>query len=232
MILSANQPYFLPYFPYWQLIDCADMYLIADYYSYIKKHWITRNYILVKDKPIRLGLTVRNASFHRTIKDTFLLPPFRENLAKTVRMAYHSAPFFEDGYKLFEKITSYENDNLCDFLSFSIKEVCSYLGITTKIGYTSDFEGNNLLKKEQRIYDFCKRAGADTYVNAIGGQDIYSFEDFAKHGIRLRFLRSTVEPYKQFWNPFVSNLSVIDAIMFCSKEQLSKMLSQRTFIDE
>ncbi|MBQ7222336.1 MAG: WbqC family protein [Bacteroidales bacterium] len=232
MILSANQPYFLPYFPYWQLIDSADMFLIADDYAYIKKHWITRNYILVNGQPLRIGLIVHDASQNRLIKETFLEPSFRDKLLKTIKMAYHSAPFFTEGYELFERIVSYENTNLCEFLSFSIKEVCKHLGIATKIGFTSDFEGNCLLKREDRIYDFCKRSGADTYVNAIGGQALYSFEDFAGHGIKLRFLNSRTEPYKQFWHPFVSNLSIIDAIMFCPEEQLYRMLSQYSFIDE
>ena len=30
MTVAANQPYFLPYLPYWQLIDCADLFLVCD----------------------------------------------------------------------------------------------------------------------------------------------------------------------------------------------------------
>ena len=51
MILAANQPYLLPYFPYWQLIHAADRFLVGDDYAFIRKGWITRNYILVQGKP-------------------------------------------------------------------------------------------------------------------------------------------------------------------------------------
>ena len=40
MILAANQPYFLPYIGYWQLIRAADVFLIGDDYQYKTRSWI------------------------------------------------------------------------------------------------------------------------------------------------------------------------------------------------
>ena len=51
MTLSGNQPYFLPYLGYWQLIHAADGFLIADDYDYIKAGWVNRNKILVNGHP-------------------------------------------------------------------------------------------------------------------------------------------------------------------------------------
>ena len=33
MILAGNQPYFLPYLAWWQLIKASDLFLISDDYN-------------------------------------------------------------------------------------------------------------------------------------------------------------------------------------------------------
>ena len=122
-------------------------------------------------------------------------------------------------------------DNLALFLEHGIRQVCAYLGIETPIGRSSDLPGNDRFKREERIYDFCARLGADTYINAPGGQQLYSFEEFERRGIRLRFLQSQLPPYPQFGGPFVERLSILDAIMFNSPEALHAMLDEYVFID-
>ena len=223
MILSANQPYFLPYFPYWQLIHAADHFLVADDYSYIRHGWIHRNKINMNGQEVFFKLELQNKSSFKLIADTFLMPIAVSDKLRTVETAYHKAPFFQDGYALMERIFACPEQNLSLFLTASIREVCAYLGIDTPIGLTSQLEGNALLKREARIYDFCHRLGADHYINAIGGQQLYSFEDFRRHGIRLSFLNSQAEE--------AGKLSVLDAIMNHSRDALHAMLDQYTLID-
>lgn len=223
MILSANQPYFLPYFPYWQLIHAADHFLVADDYSYIRHGWIHRNKINMNGQEVFFKLELQNKSSFKLIVDTFLMPIAVSDKLRTVETAYHKAPFFQDGYALMEKIFACPEQNLSLFLAASIREVCAYLVIDTPIGLTSQLEGNALLKREARIYDFCHRLGADHYINAIGGQQLYSYEDFRRHGIRLSFLNSQAEE--------AGKLSVLDAIMNHSRDALHAMLNQYTLID-
>jgi len=224
MILSANQPYFLPYFPYWQLIHAADHFLVGDDYAYIKRGWINRNYILCGGRPIWFRLPVQKMSSYRLISETTLVPIQREEMLQTLEMAYHKAPFFQEGYALADRILSCPETNLALFLTASIREVCAYLGIETTIGFTSHLEGNSLLKREERIYDFCKRLGAEQYINASGaGRELYHFDEFRKRGIRLSFIRSQAGE--------AGTLSVMDAIMKHSRDALHTMLDQYTLID-
>ncbi|MBR4826591.1 MAG: WbqC family protein [Bacteroidales bacterium] len=232
MTLSANQPYFMPYLPYWQLIDCADTFLVSDDYHYMKQSWIPRNRILVNGRWQYFRLEINDQSCHRLIRDTQLLPLDVTTKLRTLEMAYHKAPHFAEGYALCERVLSCKSLNLCEFLTASIKQVCDYLYITTRIAFTSDVPGNCELRKEERIYDFCRHFGADRYVNAIGGRQMYHVPEFAARGIRLEFLNSRIPPYKQFDDVFIPALSVIDAVMFLSREQLRDALDKRTFIDE
>lgn len=232
MTLSANQPYFLPYLPYWQLIDCADLFLVSDDYAYMKQSWIPRNRILVNGRVQFFRLEVKDQSCHRLIKDTMLMPLDVSGKLRTLEMAYHKAPAFREGYALAERIMRFDSQNLCDFLTHSIRQVCDYLYITTPLAFTSDVLGNSALRFDDRIYNFCKYFGADRYVNAIGGMGMYKPEKFRQRGIRLEFIYSEIPPYEQPGGYFEPGLSVIDAIMCVPREQLRDMLDKRSFIHE
>ena len=231
MILASNQPYFLPYLPYWQLIHAADLFLIGDDFAYKMGSWIPRNRILVQGRPTFFRMEIDHKSCNRLISEMRLAPLPVEDKLKTLEMAYHRAPCFTAGFELAQRIVCNPERNLALFLEYAIREVCGYLGITTQIGRTSDIQGNSLLKREARVYDLCHRTGADTYINAIGGTALYHPDAFAREGIRLKFLKARLSPYPQFDGPFHANLSVLDAIMFNPRERLHEMLDEYTLID-
>ena len=70
MTLAANQPYFLPYFPYWQLIAAADTFLVSDDYAFMKGSWIPRNRILVGGMPQYFRIELDHQSCHRPVDVT------------------------------------------------------------------------------------------------------------------------------------------------------------------
>lgn len=224
MTLSANQPYFLPYFPYWQLIHAADRFLIGDDYAFMKKSWIARNRIWVNGRPVYFRIEVKGVSSHRLISEMEIVTPDRERKLQTLEMVYHRAPFFADGIALATRIFACPHTKLVPFLTASMREVCDYLGIVTPVGFTSELEGNALLKREERIYDFCRRLGAEHFINAIGGQELYKGKEFRSRGIRLQFLRSCAA----LKHP---QMSVLDAVMYHSRDQLHELLDHYTLID-
>ena len=232
MIISANQPYFLPYLGYWQLIACADTFLLGDDYAYIRKGWVNRNRILAGGRSIWLRMEVAHFGFGTPITDVRLKQASISDKLRTLEMAYHRASNFGEGMSLAERIITFPERNLAVFLEHSIREVCACLGIGTIIGRTSDLKGNSLLHREERIYDFCRRCGADTYVNAIGGMALYDFREFESRGLRLRFLRSRLPSYPQVGGgPFVPSLSILDAIMNNPVSAVREMLDEYDFVD-
>jgi hypothetical protein len=69
------------------------------------------------------------------------------------------------------------------------------------------------------VLALCEAVGASTYVNAIGGRELYSKETFREKGIELKFIQSKPFEYPQFGDAFVPWLSIIDVMMFNSKEE-------------
>lgn len=228
------QPYFFPYIGYWQLINAVDKYVICDDVNFIKNGWINRNNILINGEARLIGVRMRKASQNKLINEIEVQDnvEFNNGLLTTIKHCYKKAPFFEDVFPLVADVINQEEKNLAKFLEFSIRQVCKYLAIDTKIMVSSHIEKNNKLKSQEKVIEICEILGADEYINAIGGQVLYSYKDFAAHGIQLKFLKTGEIKYSQFNNEFVPNLSIIDLMMFNPKNVLVDMLNKFTFIQQ
>ena len=229
MKLGIMQPYFMPYIGYWQLMAAVDTYVIYDDVNYIKKGWINRNNILVNNDKQMFTIALNGASQNKLINEITIADDFTK-LRKTIHMAYHKAPYYNDVMALLDKIYSYQSSNLADFIANSIELVCQYLDIQTKIIMSSDIEKDNSLKGQDKILEICKLLNADTYYNAIGGQELYDKSVFEKENIKLCFLKSDIPEYSQYKNAFVPGLSIIDVLMFNNPIQVKQMLTNYTLV--
>jgi hypothetical protein len=80
------------------------------------------------------------------------------------------------------------------------------------------------------VKQICHLLGADTYYNAIGGQELYDKNDFKADGIDLYFVQTNLTPYAQLGNEFVPGLSMIDVLMHNDKENVIKILKNYSLI--
>ncbi|KAB2953769.1 WbqC family protein [Heliorestis acidaminivorans] len=226
MKVAIMQPYFFPYIGYWQLLNAVDKYVIYDDVNYIKGGWINRNKILLNRKAELINLQTYKASPNKRINEIETLgnDVYNNKLLKKIESAYIKSPFFEDVFPIIIKIINQNERNLSKYLTFSIREVCKYLNIDTQIMLSSDISKNNALRSQKRVIEICKLLKAEQYINPIGGIELYSKQDFALQGIQLNFLKSNDIVYQQFKNEFVQNLSIIDVMMFNSKEDIARLL--------
>ena len=224
MIVGSNQPYLFPYIGYWQLINIADIYVISDSMQYIRKGYINRNFILVEEKRHMFSLEVLGARSERLINEVEVGNNSKKIL-KSIFHAYKKAPYFDEIYPLIENILLHDDKNLAKYIGYSIKKIVQLLDMDTKIIYLSDLQGETTLKAQDRTIDICTRLDANQYINAIGGQELYSKECFKEENIELNFLQTELVEYTQFKNEFVPYLSIIDVMMFNSKEAVQNMLN-------
>lgn len=215
MKVAIMQPYFFPYIGYFQLIAAVDVFIVYDNIKYTKKGWINRNRILQNGKDTLFSLALKSDSDHLDIYKRELAVDFNRNkLLNQFKGGYQRAPYFEQTFPLIEKIVQYEEKNLFHFLHYSIVKTCEHLGIKTKINISSDIAIDHNLKNQDKVLALCKAAGADVYLNSIGGIELYAKESFQEHGIKLKFIKSEPFEYVQFGGSFVPWLSIIDVMMF------------------
>ncbi len=230
IIVGSNQPYLFPYIAYWQLINMSDVFVISDSMQYMKKSFINRNNILLNGKSHRFTLEMIGVHETTPINEVKVGKNARK-IAITISHAYKKAPYFKDVFPMIEDILLNEENNLSKYIGNSIKTISQYLNIDTQFIYLSDLQGETSLKAQARTVDICKRVNATHYVNAIGGQNLYDKDTFLNEDMELSFLKTNEINYKQYYNQeFIPHLSIIDILMFNSKEEIRKMLNAYSLI--
>lgn len=227
MKVGIMQPYFFPYIGYWQLINAVDKFVIYDDVNYIKRGWINRNRILINGEPKYFNLPVMGASQNKLINQIMVNndPRIINKNLRTIKVAYGKTQYFESAYPIIERILTCGEQTVSRYLAQSIKLLCEYLNITTELLMSSSLQKDSSLKGQKKIIDICKEIGASEYYNAIGGMRLYNRLDFDRSALLLRFLKTGNVHYKQFNNEFWGNLSIIDVMMFCAKEEIREMLN-------
>lgn len=234
MKIAGMQPYFLPYIGYFQLINSVDKFIVVDNVQYIKGGWINRNRLLINNTARKFTLSLKKGSRTLRINERYLSDEFEEenkNLLKTIDMNYANAPYISEVIPLISEILNYDHKvNIGEFNYNSLQKICRYINITTPLIMASDVDKDNQLKGQDMVIDKVKRFNCDIYINAIGGRELYSKKDFKEKSIDLYFIKTNNIKYKQFKNEFIPNLSIIDVLMFNSKEQVKELLNQYTLI--
>jgi len=226
--IAIAQPYLFPYLGYFQLINAVDKFLIYDDVQYMQESWINRNRILVNGSPCFFNINLKKDSNFSLICNRCFSENLEYNLKKffkTIELAYIKAPYFKECYEILRQSFEIDSRNIVDVIENSIGLICKYLEIDTDICRTSqlDDSGKNL-KSEERVIYLNKKFSAQQYINPIGGVHLYSKNKFSDEGIILNFIKTNFVEYKQFNNEFVCGLSIIDIMMFNSKEEIKQML--------
>ncbi len=209
------QPYFLPYIGYFQLIAAVDRFIVYDNIKYTKKGWINRNRMLLNGTDAMFSLPLQSGSDSMPVCERELAPDFkREKLVNQLQGAYRRAPFFSGTMPLLEQIIRFTDENLFRYIHHSICQICKHLEINTGIVVSSSMPIDHELKGQDKVLALCVASQASTYINAIGGTELYSRETFSEQRVALQFIKSKPFEYPQFDNPFVPWLSIVDVLMF------------------
>lgn len=226
------QPYLFPYLGYFQLIDSVDRFVVYDDVNYIKQGWINRNNILLNDKAFMFNIPLNGASSFKKINETEVdnRVNWRKKLMQTFSHAYSKAPNYKRVYPIIENTINCKSDFISDVCLSGIINVCEYLSIKTLIRTSSVIYNNQNLQSSDRVIDICKKEEATIYINAIGGMKLYDKNIFLENGLDLKFISSGKINYKQYNNDFVSSLSIIDLLMFNTREDCEILLKNYSII--
>lgn len=227
MTLGIMQPYFLPYIGYWQLLAAVDRFVVYDNIEYTKKGWINRNRFLRNGADAPFTLPLKKGSDFLDVKDRWLADNFDPaTLLNPFREAYRKAPQFESVFPLVESIVMAAPRNLFQYLLHSLTVTANYLEITTPIVVSSTVPIPHDLKAGDKVLAMCGALGADRYINTSGGRALYSAETFAAAGVELKFIQAKPVVYPQFGQAFVPGLSILDVMMFNSRDAIRRMLGE------
>ena len=230
MKLGIMQPYFFPYIGYFQLIAAVDQFVVHDDVQWIKGGWINRNRILAQGEPRYITLPIRKDSTLLNINHRTISSDSGQQIKKILQQimeTYRHAPCFGPVFKLISQCLACRETNASAFIVHTLRECCNYLGIDTPFVLSSELKKKDELKGAKRVLEINRVMGARHYINPIGGMELYDKASFADNGIQLDFIRTRDISYQQFENhAFVPFLSIIDVMMFNSKQQIKGFLNE------
>lgn len=244
MKLAVMQPYFLPYIGYFQAINEVDKYILYSNLTFIKDGWMNRNRILIKNGALStISVPLLNKSSNLMISEIRIdnSQLWRDKMLKTFFLNYKGSVYFDEFFPYLTDLLKEPVDFLCDLNAHLIVHISKLVGIETEIEYNNfekyvvleeklisidkgDFsafpymEQTRPIKKVARVLEIAKNENAAEFINAFGGQDLYSKEEFSAYNIDLKFVKTNDFSYKQFNSDFNPNLSIVDVLMHNGKD--------------
>jgi hypothetical protein len=183
--------------------------------------------MLRNGEDVTFSLPLVKDSDSRDIVERELATDFnREKLLKQFKGAYSKAPHFDVTFPVLSRIVLNEERNLFRYIHQSIVELCCHLGLETEIRISSEIDINHDLKSQDKVLAICNALGADTYINAIGGRELYRHEDFAAQDVALQFIKAKPFEYPQFGGEAVQWLSIADVLMFNSLDVVKDRIAK------
>lgn len=234
MKLAIMQPYFMPYIGYFQLIKMVDKFIFYDDVTFIKQGWINRNQILINNQAKMFSIPLSNASSHVLIKDVLIseiaYQKWKKSFLNSIIFSYKKAKNYSKINALIEKILEKRPETISELAIKSVVEVAQYLDLKTEFEICSDVYSNTYLSGQNRVLDICINEKATTYINPVGGMELYSKSVFQEKNIKLLFIKANKSVYPQFSEGFVPFLSIIDVLMFNDMDDIHKQLDNFTLL--
>lgn len=234
MRVAIHQPNFLPWLGIFHRIAQVDRFVFFDHiHAPTGKSWVYRNRILLNGAADWITIPI-----HRSGRSTQTIAEVEINYATnfprkhlgTLAQAYRKSPCFAEMMSIVEGLYDAKPVRVVDFNGEFIRRVCARLGLATTFVHSSELERAHPeltdLRGNDLVLATCRAARAAHYVSGEGCLDFIRPDSFAAAGIDFHFQNFRHPQYPQVGAaPFVSHLSVLDAIANVGFEGVKSLLA-------
>ncbi|MCK4244243.1 MAG: WbqC family protein [Candidatus Omnitrophica bacterium] len=220
MICAIHQPQFLPWLGYFDKIDKSDIFVFLDNVQYKKNEWQNRNRIKIAHGWQWLTIPVKYR-FGQRINEILIdySKDWRPKHWQALITNYQKSPYFKDYRDFFQKVYQQNWRYLAEINIYLIRKLMKFLGIEKEMKKASDLGIKG--EKTIRLVEICKVLGADTYLSGQGAKDYLDLEKFKRAKIEVIFQEFAHPIYRQNYQGFEPNLSIIDLLFNEGKKSLS-----------
>jgi hypothetical protein len=224
VILQSN---YIPWKGYFDLMACADEFLLFDEVQFTKNDWRNRNRIVLNGKLHWLTLPVRTAGKFGTSIDQVEVskPDWAQAHWDTMTQAYRDTPHFrsiapilEEDYRTTGPLTHLSRIN-----EHFLRSIATLLGLGTAILH-ADVVPRTTDDPTARLVEICTARGATDYVSGPAAREYLNIAAFRDAGIAVHYANYTGYPtYAQRLEPFEHGVSMVDTLMQCGRDARSHL---------
>jgi WbqC-like protein family len=213
--IAIVQSCYIPWKGYFDLINGVDEFILYDDRQFTRRDWRNRNRIKTPNGVIWLTIPVQvKGRYHQRIDETVVSDPaWSQGHWKTLTQAYAPAPAFDTYGVRFKRVYEELEDEprLSVINRRLIEEVCSVLGISTKLSWSTDYDVEG--SRTERLVNLCRRTGATRYLSGPRARDYIDEQLFRQAGIKLSYADyEGYPPYPQLHPPFAHGVTILDLI--------------------
>jgi hypothetical protein len=170
MIISIHQPNFVPWYPFFQKIEQADVFIILTHCQFEKNNFQNRfNYN-------GWNTMSTNSGLEPIINKRYLSP---EKDWNKITSKHPKLKVFDD--LIFSSLAQTNSE--------IIKRACKILKINTEI--VTDYDTH--LKSTERLVDLCRFYGGKEYISGMGGKKYLDESLFKKAGIKISYQEESIK---------------------------------------
>jgi len=229
MIVSINQPAYLPWLGYFHRIAVSDAHIVLDHVQFEKNSFTNRNKIRTPNGWCWLTVPVKTASkFGQLRIDEIEIANEKKWAIKhwnSLRLNYSKSPYFDQHAAFFERVYTREWQRLADL----IRELTAYLldafGINTKCHFSSEMKAAG--KKDELVLQLCLELGATVYLSGPLGRNYLREDMFSSNGVRVRYDDYDHPTYVQAYPGFEAYMAALDLLFNAGPASLEIMLKNQ-----
>jgi hypothetical protein len=215
MIVAAHQPNFLPWLGYFVKMNYADHFIFADDVQFTKPSFTNR--VRIKTAIGHEWLTVPVITKEKGLQNIkhvkiYNTPNWRHKQWKTLFVNYKNAPYFEKYADFFNNVYLKNWKYLIDFNIHLIEYIYQELNISSYLGISSNNLSEITLGATEHIINMVKSVKGDIYISGLSGRKYLREDLFETQAIELKYFTFDHPQYKQKFEKFIANLSIIDLL--------------------
>ena len=230
MIVSINQPAYLPWLGYFERIAQSDIHVVLDHVQFEKNSFTNRNKIRVKQGTAWLTIPLATKGKFGNLEIQSLEFAQENKWLKkhwaSLKMNYIKAPYFDQLGASYEGIYSREWSCFMPFVRTLLTQHLSDLGIKTPLVFSSEIKTNG--HKSDLVLNICKSLSAKSYLSGSQGRAYIDEKAFLDEGISLRYQDYQHPTYSQVWPGFESHLGVLDLLFNHGQDSLKILMADQT----
>jgi len=214
MIVSINQPAYLPWLGYFERIARSDLHVVLDHVQFEKNSFTNRNKVRVKEGTAWLTIPLATKGRFGDLAIQHLEfaagDPWRKKHWATLRMNYARAPHFAAYAPAYEALYAREWPGFMPFVRAMLEQQLRDLEIATPLVYSSELSVGGT--KSELVLNLCRHTAATVYLSGALGRDYLDAASFAAAGIEVRYQDYAHPTYAQVWPGFESHICVLDLL--------------------
>jgi|TARA_B100002003_G_scaffold251456_1_gene295134 hypothetical protein len=223
MIVTIHQPEHLPWLGFFNKICQADVVVLLNNVQFRKNYFQNRNKIKTADGWAWLTVPIKKEGLDTKIKDISIdnSKPWAEKCWNSIKYSYNKAEYFTEYGGIIESFYNDKWIKLDELNTQLIRKIIELLSIKVSIQKASDLKVYG--KSSDLILDICRKLDTDTYLSGISGREYLKLDKFKECGIDVVFQDFHHPVYKQLYQPFIPNMSIID-LLFNSGPESSNIV--------